>query len=241
MASLTRSIDSTGLMKTSRSANCYLSPKVIVSPSSAQQVSKVLCLCRFLGAVFSIRGGGHLQNPGFASNDGGVVICLSKFRDVTVSEDRKTANIGVGLTWLDVYRVLDKYDVAVTGGRMPSVGVSGLLLGGGLSFFVAQQGFSCSGVVNFEVSVPLILSHESNAEELGQVVLADSTIVNANARENSDLFWALKGGASNFGAQLGKGPQSMDANFRESRCCNRYRNGDNSQHSVGRNKNLLSF
>jgi hypothetical protein len=31
------------------------------------------------------------------------------------------------------------------------------------------------------------------------VVLADSTIANANAKENTDLFWALKGGCSNFG------------------------------------------
>jgi FAD/FMN-containing dehydrogenase len=101
--------------------------------------------------TFSIRGGGHLQNPGFCSNDGGVVIRLSKFRHVTISEDRKTTNIGVGLTWLEVYRELDQYDVAVTGGRMPSVGVSGLLLGGGLSFQNSEHGFSCSGVVNFEV------------------------------------------------------------------------------------------
>lgn len=32
-----------------------------------------------------------------------------------------------------------------------------------------------------------------------QVVLADSSIVNANAHENPDLFWALKGGGSNLG------------------------------------------
>ena len=135
--------------------NCYLSPKAIVSPSSSQQVSKVLALCRFLDATFSTRGGGHLQNPGFCSNDGGVVICLSKFREVTLSADKKTANIGVGLTWFEVYKQLDRYEVAVTGGRMPTVGVPGLLLGGGLSFQNSQYGFSCSGVVNYQVSTVL--------------------------------------------------------------------------------------
>jgi hypothetical protein len=108
-------------------------------------------ICRFLGATFSIRGGGHLQNPGFCSNDGGVVISLSKFRDIHVSEDKLVANIGIGLTWLEVYSVLDEYGVAVTGGRMPQVGVPGLLLGGGLSFQMSEHGFSCSGVINYQV------------------------------------------------------------------------------------------
>lgn len=145
-------IGSTFPYRYTRSIECYLSPKVIESPYSAQQVSKVLALCRFLDATFSIRGGGHLQNPGFCSNNGGVVISLSKFRDVTVSEYRNTANIGVGLNWFEVYKALDQYDVAVTGGRMPTVGVSGLLLGGGLSFHNSEHGFSCSGVVDYEVS-----------------------------------------------------------------------------------------
>jgi len=134
----------------SRSINCWLSPKVIVSPSTAEQVSKILTLCKFLGATFSIRGGGHLQNPGFCSNDGGVVISLSKFRDIKLSQDKSTATIGLGLTWLEVYKALEAHDIAVTGGRIPSVGVPGLLLGGGLSFQNSEHGFSCSGVVNYE-------------------------------------------------------------------------------------------
>lgn len=83
------------------------------------------------------------------------MVCLSKFREVTLSADRKTANIGVGLTWFEVYKQLDLHEVAVTGGRMPAVGVSGLLLGGGLSFQNSEHGFSCSGVVNYEVSAVL--------------------------------------------------------------------------------------
>lgn len=61
------------------------------------------------------------------------------------------------------------------------VGVGGLLLGGGLSFLSAQYGFACDNVVNYEI------------------VLANSTIVNANAENNTDLFWALKGGGNQFG------------------------------------------
>ncbi|RDW77834.1 hypothetical protein BP6252_05887 [Coleophoma cylindrospora] len=163
------------------SSNCCLSPATIVTPSTAEQVSLILLLIRFLGAKFSIRGGGHLQIPGFNSNDGGVVISMSRFTQCTLSEDKKLVDVGLGLTWLDVYRALDPFGLAVTGGRVPSVGVPGLLLGGGLSFQNSEHGLSCMGVVNYEV------------------VLADGKIVQANPKENSDLFWALKGGCTNFG------------------------------------------
>ncbi|GLB13082.1 hypothetical protein AtubIFM61612_000481 [Aspergillus tubingensis] len=153
------------------SINCWLQPLVVVTATSAQEVATALALCRFFNINFSVRGGGHLQNPGFTSNNGGVVISLSKFDHVKLSEDKSTADVGLGLRWLDVYKALDPYGLAVAGGRIPTVGVPGLLLGGGISFQNSQYG----------------------------VVLADSSIVNANAQENPDLFWALKGGGPNFG------------------------------------------
>ncbi len=69
----------------------------------------------------------------------------------------------------------------VSGGRLSPIGVPGLLLGGGISFYGNQYGFSCDNVINYEI------------------VLADGSVTNANAKSNSDLFWALKGGSSNFG------------------------------------------
>ncbi|OOF95298.1 hypothetical protein ASPCADRAFT_147461 [Aspergillus carbonarius ITEM 5010] len=163
------------------SVNCWLQPLVLVTPTTAHQVATALALCRFFNISFSVRGGGHLQNPGFNSNNGGVVISLSKFSHVKLSDDKSTADVGLGLRWLDVYKALDPHGLAVTGGRIPTVGVPGLLLGGGISFQNSQYGVGAMGVSNYEV------------------VLADSRIVNANAQENTDLFWALKGGGPNFG------------------------------------------
>lgn len=124
---------------------------MIVVPRTSQDVGKALALCQALGMKFSVRGGGHLQNPGFTSNDGGVVISMKNFNSVTVSEDRSTANIGAGLTWSQVYRDLDAKGLGVTGGRVPEVGVPGLLLGGGLSFHKGKYGLSCNGIVEYEV------------------------------------------------------------------------------------------
>ncbi|KAL4745783.1 hypothetical protein BDW72DRAFT_46261 [Aspergillus terricola var. indicus] len=165
------------------SPSCYLNPTVILIPTTRTQVTQILALTHVLGATFSIRGGGHLQNPGFNSNDGGIVIsfCKGEFTQLILSEDKKTVNIGVGLRWADVYERLDEHGLAVAGGREPRVGVAGLLLGGGLSYQCNEVGVGCMGVVDYEV------------------VLADSTIVHANKDENPDLFWALKGGGPNFG------------------------------------------
>lgn len=94
-----------------------------------------------------------MQIPGFTSNQDGVVISLGAFDQVRVAEDKSTAEIGVGLRWLEVYRALEEHGVAVAGGRVPTVGVSGLLLGGGISFQNSQYGVGAMGVCNYEVSI----------------------------------------------------------------------------------------
>lgn len=85
------------------------------------------------------------------------------------------------ISWSDVYAYLGKFGLAAAGGRLGPVGVPGLILAGGVNFYGNQVGFACDTVVNYEV------------------VLADGTVAQANKTSNQDLFWALKGGSSNFG------------------------------------------
>ncbi|KAK0367429.1 FAD binding domain-containing protein, partial [Colletotrichum limetticola] len=91
------------------------------------------------------------------------------------------ASVLPGSNWGDVYSALDPFGVTAVGGRASVVGVGGFTTGGGYSFHSNRRGFACDNVVNFEV------------------VLANGTIVNANAYENSGLWRALKGGSGNFG------------------------------------------
>ncbi|KAH6641329.1 FAD binding domain-containing protein [Chaetomium tenue] len=91
------------------------------------------------------------------------------------------ASILPGGPWQEVYETLAPHGVTVTGGRAGSVGVGGFLTGGGNSFHAASHGMACDTVVNFEV------------------VLADGSIVNANAEQHADLWVALKGGSANLG------------------------------------------
>jgi FAD/FMN-containing dehydrogenase len=69
----------------------------------------------------------------------------------------------------------------ITGGRSSTVGVGGLTLGGGISYYSAEHGLVCDNILEFEV------------------VLADGRVVNASGSSNADLFAVLKGGGNNFG------------------------------------------
>jgi hypothetical protein len=59
--------------------------------------------------------------------------------------------IGAGNRWGDVYTETAKYGVTVAGGRIAPVGVSGFLLGGGLSYLMHQKGFAANSVLSYEV------------------------------------------------------------------------------------------
>ncbi|KAI9651738.1 MAG: hypothetical protein M1831_000488 [Alyxoria varia] len=165
-----------------------LSPDCLVKPNSVDEVSTVVGILneQFMSGdghdfQFAIRSGGHAPSGGIANIDQGVTIDLGLLHGVTLSGDKKTVDIGPGARWIDVYESLEPLDISVSGGRVSDVGVGGLVLGGGLSFFSGRTGFVCDNIVNFEV------------------VLANATVVQANESSNRDLWVALKGGSNNFG------------------------------------------
>ncbi|KAK6522614.1 hypothetical protein TWF281_002051 [Arthrobotrys megalospora] len=154
-------------------------PRCVFSPETAEHVSYAVRIFNEVNCNFAVRSGGHLPVPGSNGKDGAVLLVTSKLKTLDVRG--KTARIGPGNTWIEVYRETDKVGKVVLGGRLGSVGVGGLVLGGGISFQGPEHGFACDTVVNF------------------QVVTADGQIRNANATSNPDLFWALKGGGNRFG------------------------------------------
>lgn len=161
-------------------------PSCIASPASANDVSialDVLTNNATQNAIcpFSVRSGGHATFIGASNINGGVTIDLRGLDSISLNPDDSTVSVGVGATWGSVYSYLDPMNQSVVGAGAYSVGVGGVTIGGGISYFGPRYGWTCDTVVKFEV------------------VLADGSIVNASEDENADLFWALRGGASNFG------------------------------------------
>ncbi|KAI1091070.1 FAD-binding domain-containing protein [Rostrohypoxylon terebratum] len=156
-------------------------PRCFVHPIDAKEVSIIILLSRVTDCPFAAKGGGHSSFRGASSSDGGITIDFDQMKHVIPSVDRKSVAIGPGNTWVDVYTVLEEFNLTMAGGRTATVGVSGLTLGGGISFFSGRYGLTCDNIINYEI------------------VLASGEITTANINTNADLFWALRGGGGNFG------------------------------------------
>src|SRR4051812_16780335 len=150
---------------------------VCVSP---QDAAACVNWARDTGLPFAVRSGGH-SYAGF-SNSPGLVIDVKNMRSITVDQQEETVTVAGGANNADVGAALQSYGVYFPGGRCPTVGVSGLTLGGGWGFSNRLLGMTCDSLVSTEL------------------VTADGQIVTASETENPDLFWAVRGaGGGNFG------------------------------------------
>ncbi|KAH6974024.1 FAD binding domain-containing protein [Ilyonectria destructans] len=163
------------------SANSALAPWCMVLPESASDVSSIVKVLTKNDCPFGMRSGAHSAWVGANSIADGVTVDFGYMNTTTYDDEAKIAKIQPGSTWGHVLSSLDPYGVTAVGGRVSVVGVGGFITGGGYSFYSSREGFACDSVANFEV------------------VLGDGSIINANAKKNSDLFRSLKGGSGNFG------------------------------------------
>src|SRR5262245_13421692 len=128
----------------------------------------------------SIRGGGH-NAAGSGICDDGLVIDLSLIKYVRVDPKKRTVLVGGGTLWGDVDHATHAFGLAVPAGIISTTGVGGLTLGGGIGHLTRQCGLTVDNLLSVDV------------------VLADGRFVTANAKDNPDLFWAVRGGGGNFG------------------------------------------
>ncbi|MCW3054413.1 MAG: linked oxidase, N-terminal [Chthonomonadales bacterium] len=128
----------------------------------------------------AIRGGGH-NGPGFGTCDDGLVIDLSRMRGIRVDPTDSTVRVEGGCVWGDVDHATHAFGLAVPCGFIAGTGVGGLTLGGGIGYLSRKYGLTIDNLLGVDM------------------VLADGRFVTANAEENPDLFWAVRGGGGNFG------------------------------------------
>jgi FAD/FMN-containing dehydrogenase len=128
----------------------------------------------------AIRGGGH-NGPGLGSVDDGLVIDLSGLKSIRVDPEARTVTIGGGCLLGEVDAATHGHGMATPGGIISTTGAGGLMLGGGIGHLTRKCGLSIDNILGAEV------------------VLADGTVVTADASENADLYWAIRGGGGNFG------------------------------------------
>src|SRR5450432_2554412 len=155
-------------------------PGLIARCADVSDVQSAVRAAAEAGILTAVRCGGH-SLAGFSSCDGGLVIDLSRMRQVNVDPDARRARFAGGCLLGSVDTATQKAGLVFPAGVVSHTGAAGLVLGGGTGWLTRRFGLSCDNVEGFTL------------------VTADSSIVRANAKENSDLFWALRGGGGNFG------------------------------------------
>jgi FAD/FMN-containing dehydrogenase len=155
-------------------------PRLITRCADVADVISSVNFAREHDLLLAVRSGGH-NGGGLGVCDDGLVIDLALMKYTRVDPALLTVTVGAGCTWGDVDHATHVFGLATPSGIISTTGVGGLTLGGGIGHLTRKCGLTIDNLVSAEV------------------VLADGQFVKANADENRDLFWAIRGGGGNFG------------------------------------------
>ena len=155
-------------------------PDAIVRCANVTDVRTAVNFARDEGVTAAIRGGGH-SGAGFGVCDHGLVIDLSPMKGVRVDPATNTVRAEGGCTQADLNHAAHSFGLAVPVGVLSTTGIAGLTLGGGTGYLTRKYGLALDNLLEADL------------------VLADGRFVTVSAKENQDLFWAIRGGGGNFG------------------------------------------
>ena len=155
-------------------------PRLIAQCANVADVIAAVRFARENDLLVAVRGGAH-NGGGLGVCDDGLVIDLGRLRGVRVDPVARTVRAEGGCTWGDVDHATHAFGLATPAGIISTTGVGGLTLGGGIGYLSRRFGLTIDNLLSVDM------------------VLADGSFTTASARNNDDLFWAVRGGGGNFG------------------------------------------
>jgi FAD binding domain/Berberine and berberine like len=156
-------------------------PAAVAIPETVDDIVEVVRFARSNGLRVAGQSTGHNAHPLAAGLDHTVLVKTHRMRGVEIDADARIARAEAGALWMDVTDPAGEHGLAPLAGSSPDVGVTGYSLGGGISWLGRKHGLAANSVVAIEL------------------VNAEGDLVRASRDENSDLFWALRGGGGSFG------------------------------------------
>lgn len=155
-------------------------PALIVRCATTGDVIQAVNFAREHDLLTAIRGGGHSLS-GQSVCDGGLVIDLTMMQGILVDSSSGTAKVQGGVTLGQLDRETQQFGLITPMGTAPDTGVAGLSLGGGIGRLARKFGLACDNIRAVDI------------------VTAQGQLLHASNHENSELFWAVRGGGGNFG------------------------------------------
>lgn len=157
------------------------SPFAIVFCQSVADVVNAVNWAQMSGIPVRVRSGRHSYEA-FSVADDALIIDLNEMEQIQVDRTPQQATIQAGAELVPIYETLSAQGVTIPGGSCATVGITGLTLGGGYGLLARWKGLTCDSLQAVEM------------------VTAAGKVITANAAQNADLFWALRGGGGgNFG------------------------------------------
>jgi FAD/FMN-containing dehydrogenase len=153
---------------------------VRVAVADAADVARVIAYARETESELAIRSGGH-SPAGHGVSEGGIVLDLSDMRRLEIDAEARIAWAGGGLTTGEYTKAAAEHGLATGFGDTASVGIGGITLSGGVGFLARKHGLTIDDLLAVEL------------------VTADGELLEVDADNHPDLFWALRGGGGNFG------------------------------------------
>ena len=156
-------------------------PSAVAIPETVDDIVEVVRYARSQGLHVAGQSTGHNAHPLAAGLEHTVLVKTHRMRQVQIDAAARVARVEPGTLWMDVTYPAGEHGLAPLAGSSPDVGVAGYALGGGISWLARKYGLATNSVIGIEL------------------VNAEGELIRASAVENSDLFWALRGGGGSFG------------------------------------------
>ena len=167
------------VLRTSWNLDTLACPSAIALVADASDVQMIIRTVSGLDSPKICVSCGRMGN--FCMVQDALVIDLRRLNQVIVASDLKSVEVEGGVCVGRITEELSKHGVAFPLGHNPHIGIGGLALTAGVGYLTRMHGFTIDCLLE------------------AQVVLANGSLVVASESENSDLFWALRGGGGNFG------------------------------------------
>ena len=156
-------------------------PQAVARPRGVIETVAIVNAARELGLRIAPQGSGHNAGP-LGSLDDTLIMKFDRMKAVDIDVDARRARVEAGARWWDLTPQASEAGLAALHGSSPEINITGYSLGGGVGWMARKHGLQTNHLTAIEI------------------VTADGEYRRVDADNDSELFWALRGGSGNFGA-----------------------------------------